>query len=97
MNANAIIDILLKSEGYVPFDTTKYNKFHFTVCRLVKEEIRLFKWTEAERGRVMTWEQAVNEWMELNFEKFLEEVIPASGVRRFCEHYANKCKSEAER
>lgn len=32
-----IIEQLLESEGYVAFDENKHNKFHFNLCRLVKD------------------------------------------------------------
>ena len=54
-----IIELLLETEGHVPFDPTKHNKFHFTVCRLVKDEIRAHKWVECEKGRDLSWEDAV--------------------------------------
>lgn len=86
-----IIEQLLESEGYVPFDENKHNKFHFNLCRLVKDEIRSHKWVEAEKGRELTWEEAVIEWMEKYYENFLNEIIPVSGVRKFIEYQANKC------
>ena len=51
-----ILEQLLETEGHVPFNPKLHNKFHFTICRLVKDEIRSHKWIACEKGRDLTGE-----------------------------------------
>lgn len=78
-----IINHLLESEDYIPFDPDKHNKFHFTVARIVKDEIRSHKWYEAEKGRGLTWELAVKEWMNLHYDDFILAVVPKKRISKF--------------
>ena len=72
----SVIDLLLESEGHVPYEPGKHNKLHFQMCRLVKDEIREHKWIEGEKGRDLTWEEAVNEWMDKHYKAFIKAVVP---------------------
>ena len=85
-----IIELLLANEGHVPFDPNKHNKFHFTICRLVKDEIREHKWIEGEKGRKLTWEDAVNEWMQYHYDSFVDAVIPKGGARGFIKYHFDR-------
>ena len=80
-----IIDQLLESEGYVPFDSNKHNRMHFNLCRLVKDEIRSHKWIEAEKGRYLEWSEAVEEWMELYYDSFIAAIVPSERAKRTIE------------
>ena len=82
-----VLDYLLESEGYVAFDKTKHNKFHFNICRLVKDEIRSHKWIEAEKGRDLSWQEAVNEWMEIHYSTFINAIVPTGGARDFIKYH----------
>jgi hypothetical protein len=86
-----IIEILLESEDYVPFEPSKHNKFHFNIARLVKDEIRSHKWVEAEKGRELTWEGAVNEWMNYHYDDFIMAIIPQKRILKFFEKQSTKC------
>ena len=86
-----IIEILLESEDYVPFEPSKHNKFHFNIARLVKDEIRSHKWVEAEKGRELTWEGAVNEWMNYHYDDFIVAIIPQKRILKFFEKQSTKC------
>jgi len=86
-----IIEILLESEDYVPFEPSKHNKFHFNIARLVKDEIRSHKWVEAEKGRELTWEDAVNEWMNYHYDDFIMAIIPQKRILKFFEKQSTKC------
>ena len=79
----SVIDYLLESEGHVSFNPKKHNKLHFQLCRLVKDEIREHKWIEAEKGRHLSWEQAVDEWMREHYEPFIKAVVPQKRVNTF--------------
>ena len=72
----SVIDILLESEGHVPYKPGEHNELHFQMCRLVKDEIREHKWIEGEKGRELTWEEAVNEWMKEHYKSFINAVVP---------------------
>ena len=86
-----IIEILLESEDYVPFEPSKHNQFHFNIARLVKDEIRSHKWVEAEKGREFTWEDAVNEWMNFHYDDFIMAIIPQKRILKFFEKQSTKC------
>jgi hypothetical protein len=86
-----IIEILLESEDYVPFEPSKHNKFHFNIARLVKDEIRSHKWVEVEKGREMSWEDAVNEWMNYHYDDFIVAIIPQKRILKFFEKQSTKC------
>jgi len=78
-----IIEYLLESEEYVRFDPIKHNRFHFNLCRLVKDEIRSHRWLESEKGRKMSWEDAVKEWMNHHYDDFILAVVPKKCIIRF--------------
>jgi hypothetical protein len=86
-----IIEYLLESEEYVQFDPSKHNKFHFNMARLVKDEIRSHKWVEAEKGRNLSWEDAVEEWMNYHYDDFIMAMIPQKRVLKLLEKQAVKC------
>ena len=79
----SVIDYLLESEGHVSFNPKKHNKLHFQLCRLVKDEIREHKWIEGEKGRNLTWEEAVNEWMEQHYQAFINAVVPKARINTY--------------
>lgn len=82
-----IISLLLESEDYVPFDPKNHNKFHFSIARLVKDEIRSHKWVEAEKGRILTWEESVKEWVTYHYDNFTDALIPKGGARDFIRYH----------
>ena len=47
-----------------------YSDPFYRITYLVKEEIRKYKWIEAEKGRKLSWEQARKEWCDAHYEKF---------------------------
>lgn len=85
-----ILSLLLESEDYVAFDPNKHNKFHFSIARLVKDEIRSHKWVEAEKGRVLSWEEAVKEWVDYHYDSFVDAIIPKGGAREFIKFHFNR-------
>ena len=72
----SVIDILLESEGHVEYKPGKHNRLHYQTCRLVKDEIRDHKWIEGEKGRVLSWEEAVTEWMREHYRGFINAIVP---------------------
>ena len=86
-----IIYYLLESEDYVSFDPEKHNKFHFTVARIVKDEVRSYKWYEAEKGRGLTWEIAVREWMNIHYDDFILAVVPKNRIISFIKNRSKDC------
>jgi hypothetical protein len=87
-----VIDYLLESEDYVPFDPQKHDKLHFNMCRLVKDEIRSHKWIEAEKGRILPWREAVAEWMDQYYDQFIEAIIPQKRLMKFLERQSRNCR-----
>ena len=61
---------ILQTEQYVEVPPMLYTDPFFRITMLIKEEIRKFKWTEGEKGRKLTWEQACQEWTGTYREKF---------------------------
>ena len=69
---------ILETEQYVQVPPMMLSDPFYRITYLIKEEIRKYKWIEAEKGRQLTWEQARTEWMKLyreRFEKFLLETL----------------------
>lgn len=61
---------ILLTEQYVEVPPMLYSDPFFRITMLIKEEIRKFKWTEGEKGRQLSWEDARQEWTANYREKF---------------------------
>jgi hypothetical protein len=69
---------ILDSENYVQVPPMMFADPFYRITYLIKEEIRKFKWIEAEKGRALSWEEARDEWLEQHkpkYEKFLLETL----------------------
>ncbi len=69
---------VLETEQYVEIPAFMYSDPFFRITMLIKEEIRKYKWTEGERGRHMSWEEARDEWTKnyrSKFEQYLLETL----------------------
>jgi hypothetical protein len=69
---------ILDTEEHVQIPPLVYSDPFYRITYLIKEEIRKYKWTEGEKGRKLTWEQARKEWTDAyrdKFEKFLIETL----------------------
>ncbi len=61
---------ILETEEHVPIPPLMYSDPFFRVTYLVKEEIRKYKWIEAEKGRALSWNEARQEWRSAHQEKY---------------------------
>jgi hypothetical protein len=69
---------ILETEEHVPVPPMVMSDPFFRITYLIKEEIRKYKWIEAEKGRSLSWEQARGEWTAAyreKFEQFLAETL----------------------
>jgi hypothetical protein len=69
---------ILESENYVQVPPMMLSDPFYRITYLIKEEIRKYKWIEGEKGRKLTWEQALKEWTEAHrdqYEKFLLDTL----------------------
>ena len=69
---------ILETEQYVQVPPMMLSDPFYRITYLIKEEIRKYKWIEAEKGRQLTWDEARTQWMELyreRFEKFVLETL----------------------
>ena len=69
---------ILETEQYVQVPPMMLSDPFYRITYLIKEEIRKYKWIEAEKGRQLTWGEARTEWMKLyreRFEKFVLETL----------------------
>ena len=69
---------VLETEQYVEIPAFMYSDPFFRITMLIKEEIRKYKWTEAEKGRQLSWEDARDEWTKNyrpKFEQYLMETL----------------------
>ncbi len=69
---------ILKTEDYVPVPPMMMGDLFYRITYIMKEEIRKHKWIEAEKGRLLTWDEACKEWMSKHqdeFEQFLRETL----------------------
>jgi len=69
---------ILDTEQYVQVPPMMLSDPFYRITYLIKEEIRKYKWIEAEKGRPLSWEEACKEWMKNHkekYEKFLMETL----------------------
>jgi hypothetical protein len=69
---------ILKTEDHVPVPPMMMGDLFYRITYIMKEEIRKHKWIEAEKGRLLTWDEACTEWMTKHqdeFETFLRETL----------------------
>jgi hypothetical protein len=74
---------ILETEEHVQIPPQMYSDPFYRITYLIKEEIRKYKWTEGERGRKLSWEQARQEWVDAykdKYEKFLLETLYFPGI-----------------
>jgi hypothetical protein len=70
--------LILETEEHVQIPPVVYSDPFYRITYLIKEEIRKFKWTEGEKGRKLSWEEARQEWTAAHrekYEKFLVETL----------------------
>lgn len=61
---------VLATEQYVEVPPVLYSDPFFRITMLIKEEVRKYKWTEGEKGRRLSWEEARDEWTANYRDKF---------------------------
>jgi len=69
---------ILEIEEHVPVPPMMYSDPFFRITYLTKEEIRKHKWLEGEKGRRLSWKEAMTEWTSAHreqYEKFLVEAL----------------------
>jgi len=69
---------ILDTEEHVTIPPMMYSDPFYRITHLIKEEIRKYKWTEGEKGRKLSWEQARQEWTNAHqqkYEKFLIDTL----------------------
>lgn len=76
-NAEAI-QAILSTEDYVPVSPDMMADPFYRIAYLIKQEIRKYKWIEAENGNPMSWEEARKSWSDqyfTSYEAFLKETL----------------------
>lgn len=69
---------ILETEQYVQVPPMMLSDPFYRITYLIKEEIRKYKWTEGEKGRELSWGQALKEWTSQHreqYEKFLLDTL----------------------
>jgi hypothetical protein len=69
---------ILDTEQYVQVPPMMLSDPFYRITYLIKEEIRKYKWIEAEKGRPISWEEARRDWTKSHkakYEKFLLETL----------------------
>ena len=61
---------ILETEEHVQIPPVVYSDPFYRITYLIKQEIRKYKWIEAEKGRKLSWEQARQEWTDAHREKY---------------------------
>ena len=83
VSSNPVMRQILDTEDHVQIPPLVYSDPFYRITYLIKEEIRKYKWTEGEKGRKLTWDEARQEWTEAyreKYEKFLIETLSISEV-----------------
>ena len=55
---------ILEIEEHVAVPPNLYSDPFYRITYLIKQEIRSYKWTNGEKGRQLSWEEARAEWTE---------------------------------
>jgi len=69
---------ILETEDHVAVPPIMYSDPFYRITYLIKEQIRIHKWIEGEKGRQLSWAQARAEWIKAHreeYEKFLLETL----------------------
>jgi hypothetical protein len=66
---------ILETEEHVQVPAMVYSDPFYRITYLIKEEIRKYKWTEGEKGRKLSWEEARQEWTDAHREKYEKFLI----------------------
>ena len=69
---------ILETEEHVAIPPMMYSDPFYRITYLINQEIRKYKWIEAEKGRKLSWEQARKEWTDAyqeKYEKFLIDTL----------------------
>ena len=66
---------ILETEEHVQIPPVVYSDPFYRITYLIKEQIRMHKWIEAEKGRKLSWEQARQEWTNAHREKYEKFLI----------------------
>jgi hypothetical protein len=69
---------ILDTEDHVAVPPIMYSDAFYRLTYLIKEQIRIHKWIEGEKGRQLSWKEARTEWTEAHrteYEKFLLETL----------------------
>jgi hypothetical protein len=72
---------ILETEEHVQIPPVMYSDPFYRISYLIKEEIRKYKWFEGEKGRKLSWNQALQEWTDAyreKYEKFLIDTLSFS-------------------
>jgi len=85
-----VIEYLLQSEDYVRYDASRHCKLYFNISRLIKDEIRTHKWIETGKGRDISWEYAVQEWMDKHYDEFISMLVPKSRIKKYLTKYSKE-------
>ena len=62
---------ILETEEHVQIPPVMYSDPFYRISYLIKEEVRKYKWFEGEKGRKLSWKQALQEWTDAYREKYL--------------------------
>jgi hypothetical protein len=73
---------ILDTEQYVQVPPMMYADPFYRITYLIKEEIRKFKWIEAEKGRALPWEQARDEWLDMHKEKYVKFLLETLALEK---------------
>ena len=69
---------ILETEDHVAVPPMMYSDPFYRITYLIKEQIRIHKWLEGEKGRALSWKEARAEWTASHrkeYEKFLLETL----------------------
>lgn len=62
---------ILETEEYVHVSNDVKATLEYKIAYAVKEEIRNHKWNQGTQGNILTWDEAMDEWMIEHYEKFV--------------------------
>jgi hypothetical protein len=69
---------ILETEDHIAVPPMMYADPFYRITYLIKEQIRIHKWLEGEKGRQLSWERARDEWIKAHreqYERFLLDTL----------------------
>lgn len=74
---------ILETEDYVPFSEEDKRSLSYKIAHGIKEKIREHKWNRGTEGISLSWDDAVQEWMNEYYEEYVQFIKDDMWPKRY--------------